>query len=248
MLNHAQISRVENKRAALILLNGKILSGSGLLHDRVFPPAGMRAGSMIGIPSCKIVGQQASPRIGNAHRAVYKGLNLQILRGFLPDLTYFRKTQLSCADHTPGPHSVPEAKGSGVGIVRLRRDVNLQIRAVLLCKIEHSGICNQNRVRAQLLQLTEVRRCTCKIRVMRQNIRCDMHPRAMRMRILNSLCHFLRREISCLCPEAIGLSADVDGIRTEIHRGFQNFKILGWTQKLRLFPGQVLFHKRYPLI
>ena len=70
----------------------------------------------------------------------------------------------------------------------------------------------------------------------------------MRMRILNSLCHFLRREISCLCPEAIGLSADVDGIRAEIHRGFQNFQILGGTQKLRLFPGQVLFHKRYPLI
>ena len=203
---------------------------------------------MIGIPSRKIVGQQAPPRIGNAHRAVHKGLNLQILRGFLPDLTNFRKAQLSGTNHTLCAHSVPETKGSGIGVVRLRRDVDLQIRAVLLRKIEHSGICNQNCIRAQLLQLTEVRRRTCKIRVMRQNIRCDMHPRAMRMCILNSLCHLLCRKISCLCPEAIGLSADVDGIRAEIHRGFQNFQILGGTQKLRFFQGQVLFHIRYPLI
>jgi len=85
MFDHAQILGVENICSPLILVDRQIFSGTGLLHHRIFPAAGMCTGTSVGISSCKEIAQQTSAGIRDTHCPVDKTLNLHFRRNLLPD-------------------------------------------------------------------------------------------------------------------------------------------------------------------
>ena len=61
MADHAQILGIKNVRTTLIFIYRHIFAGPGFLHNGIFPPAGMGAGALVGVPAHKEVAQQAAP-------------------------------------------------------------------------------------------------------------------------------------------------------------------------------------------
>lgn len=62
----------------------------------------------------------------------------------------------------------------------------------------------------------------------------DFHT--VRMCIVDAFFHVFHRKILGIGTQAICLAADVDGIRAEMHGGFEHFKAARRNQKLRPFP------------
>ena len=85
MLNHAEVLGIKDIRASVIFFHWKIFARSLLLHNRIFPTAWMRAGSLICISACKITAEQASSGIRYTHRSMHKCLDLHICRNMFPD-------------------------------------------------------------------------------------------------------------------------------------------------------------------
>ena len=112
--------------------------------------ARMGAGTLVGISSCKIVGQQASSRIRDAHRSVNKGLDFHLIRNMLPDFPDFFQGQLSCRHNALCALLVPELIRSVVRIVCLSTDMPLDFRADLHGDAVHARIGDNERVRPDL--------------------------------------------------------------------------------------------------
>ena len=89
MFNHAKILGVKDVSSSLVFIYRQVLSRTGLFHDRIFPPARMGAGTLVGISSHQEIAQQAAAGIGNAHSSVNEALNLHILRNVGTDLLDF---------------------------------------------------------------------------------------------------------------------------------------------------------------
>ena len=150
MFNHAKILGVKDVSSSLVFIYRQVLSRTGLFHDRIFPPARMGAGTLVGISSCKIVWQQASSWIRDAHRSVNKGLDLHLLRNMLPDFPDFFQGQLSCRHNALCALLVPELIRSVVRIVCLSTDMPLDFRADLHGDAVHARIGDDERVRPDL--------------------------------------------------------------------------------------------------
>ena len=240
MLDHTEILGIENEGASLIFINRQIFAGSGLLHYRVFPAAGMRTRALIGVPACKIITQKAAAGIGNTHGAMNKGLNLHIFRNLPADLPQFLQRQLPGRHHPFCALLIPEPPGQIIGIIGLRADMPLDLRADFFCQHKHARVRNDQRVRLQLPQLLKIGTDSLQIPVMSQNIRRHMNAYAMLVSELDSFFHILRGKIFRLGSETEGFSADVDSIRAESHGSLQDLQAAGRYQKLRFFP--LLFH------
>ena len=233
MLDHAQITGIENICPALILLNGEVFAGPGLLRNGILPSAGMGAGAAVGIASCKPGGQEASSRIGNAHRAVDKGLDLQLCRSILPDLRDFIQRQFPRTDNTGGTHFVPEAECAVICIVCLGGDMYGNLRTVLPGKGKHSRIRNQYGIGFHLCQFCKICCCLIQIPVMGKNIGGNMYVHTVFMGVGNARPHIFRAEVPGLCPQAEGFPSYIYRVRTEIDCCSQDFQILCRNQKFR---------------
>ena len=191
MVDHAQVPGVEDESSPLVLLHRQVHARPGLLHHRVFPAAGVRAGSPVRVSSREVVGQEASSRIGNAHRAVYEGLDLPVLRDLPADLRDLDQAQLTRAYYALGSHFEPEIKGAVVGVVSLGGNVDRDIGAGLARQHEHARIRHQDRVRSQLRQLAKILLRPGKIAVVGQNVGSDEYLHAMLVGVSDSLRHIV---------------------------------------------------------
>ena len=191
MFHHAEIFRIENKSSSLIFKYRHVFSRAFLLHNRIFPSAGMGTGSLIGISSCHEVTEKASSGIGNTHCSVDKRLNFHIIRNMCTDFPDFLQRKFSCTYHTLGTKIIPETVCLIVGVVRLCADVALDLRTDLLCVHKDSRICDNQCIRSDLLQFLKIFSYAFKIPVMRQDIHCHINFYTMCMGKGNTLTHVL---------------------------------------------------------
>ena len=215
VLDHAEISRIENERSPLIFLDRHILTGSRLLHDRILPSAGMCTEPSVRITSRHVIREQTSPRIGNAHRPMDKSLDLEVVGNVRANIFYFPEGELSGRHDPLRSEFPPEKEGFIIRVVRLCADVQLQLRCMALCKHEHTRIRDKHSVRPDLRKLLKISRSTFKIRVMRYDIGSDIDLCAVRVRERNALTHLPGVKIMRLRPQSVGLPADIDCIRSE---------------------------------
>ena len=215
MLNHTQIFGIENIGSALILIYREILTRTLLFNHRIFPPARMCTCPAVGIPSCKIIGQQTSSRIGNTHSAMYKCLYLQIIGNVFPDLPDLPQGKFSCRYHTGSTEFLPELKCSVIGVVCLCTDMAVNIRAYFSGDRKDCRICNDQciwPVRLHILQFRKIFPHTVKIIIMCQNICRHINFNSPCMCKCNSLCHLFLGKIFGFGSESECLSPDVDRI------------------------------------
>ena len=147
MLNHAQILGVKDISSALVLIYREILTRTLLLHNGIFPAAGMRTCSLVGISSGEKAAEQTSSRIGNTHRSVDKALDLKILWNMFTYLFNLGKRQFSRRHDTFCALLIPEPVGHIIRIIGLCRHMNINFRADFTCKGKHSRICNNQGIR-----------------------------------------------------------------------------------------------------
>ena len=82
-----EILRVHDVGAARILLDRIALTGARLLHERVFPSTGLGTAAAVRIAAREIAAEQASSRVGDAHRPVHEEFQLHIrMTAYLADL------------------------------------------------------------------------------------------------------------------------------------------------------------------
>ena len=217
MLDHAEILGIKDISSSLIFKNRHIFSRSCLFHNGVFPPAGMCAGSLIGISSHQIIAQKTSSGIRNAHSPMHKCLNLHIIRNMGTDLPDFLQRKLSCSHHSLRSQLIPETIRFIIGIIGLGTDMALNFRTDFSGISKNSRICDNEPVRLQFLQLFQIFPDTCEIIVMCQNIHSHINLHSMLMGKCNSLCHILMGKILCLCTESKSFPADIYSICPKDH-------------------------------
>ena len=237
MIDHTQVAGIKDIGTSFVLFDRQVFPGPALFRHRIFPSAGMGTGAPVGIPPRKPGGKKTSSRIGNTHRAVDKGFDLQIPGGILPDLGDLPQRKLPGTYHSGSAKAVPEAESPVIGTVGLCRDMDRDPRAVLPGKHKHAGVSNKDRVRPYPFQKFKIGLGLVQILVVCVNISGDMDPHAPLMGIGDPLAHIIGAEIARLRPQAEGLTPDIDRVRSEIDRRPQDLQILCGDQKLRLRSG-----------
>ena len=223
MLNHAEILGIINIRSSFVFLNWHIFARSGFLHQMIFPTTGMRARPLIRISACKVIAQQASAGIGNAHCAMHKGFDFHILRNAVANLADFLHRKLTRHHNALCAQLIPHLCGFIVRVVRLRGNMNLHIGNSFLCNRKYTQIGNNQRIYANGFHRLEIVRHPFKIGVMCENICCYINLYAMVMGKFYPLRHGIYIEIFCLGTQTIRLAADINGIRTIKYSNFQLF-------------------------
>ena len=182
----------------------------------------MGAFAAIRISSYEVVAQKATSGVGNTHGTMDEGLNLHLLRDMGTDVLNLCKGQLTGSNHTGGSHIPPEIKGSVIGVVGLGTDMNLNIGIQrILGNHEHTGICNQDRIRMHFVQLFEILLGLWQVIIMGQNIGGNVHLHIPLMGELYSFHHLFMGKV-------LGLGTKSEGFSTDIHRigtvNYGNFK------------------------
>ena len=106
--------------------------------------------------------------------------------------------------------------------------MNLHIRQNPPRNGKHAGIRNNERVRADRPQLSEIFLHAWKVPIMGENIRGNINLHAPVMSEGNPFPDLVVGEIFRLGPQAEGLSSQVDRVRTVDHRRFQRIQAPGW--------------------
>ena len=102
--------------------------------------------------------------------------------------------------------------------------MTVDLRADLLRNIKDSRIRDNQSVRPDLLQFPEVLPHAFQIFIVSQNICRYIHFYVMGMGEFDSFLHLFHGKIFCLRPQTECLSADIDRVRAEYNRRFQNFQ------------------------
>ena len=123
MLDHAEILRVKDIGAALVLNHREILTRTGLLDETVLPATRMGAGTPVRIAAGQEITEHAASGVGHAHRAMHEGLDVHLLRNMLTQFPDLVQAQLTCTDDSLRAELPPEEEGLPVRVVRLGRDV-----------------------------------------------------------------------------------------------------------------------------
>ena len=187
----------------------------------------MGAGSLIGVSSGKIIAQQASSRVRNAHRSVDKAFNLHLFRNLFPDLPNFFQRQLSCGYYPFCSLFPPEKISPVIGIICLSADMSFDVRTNLLCHLKNGWICNDQRIRLQFFQFFQIFFHSRKVIVMGQDINRYMYLCPMLVGKGNSFPHVILREIFGLCPQSEGLPANIYCICPKDHGSLQYLQAAG---------------------
>ena len=235
MFDHTQILGVKNIGSSFIFKDRHIFPGPCLLHDGVFPSAGMGAGSLVGISSHQVIAEKTSSGIGNAHCPMDKSLDFHILRNVSTDFPDFLKGKLSGSHHALCTKLVPEAIGFIIGVICLGTDMALDFRTDFPGIRENPRICNDQCVRLQILQFFQIFLHSRQIIVMCQDIHGHINLHSMLMGKGNSRLHVLMGKILGFCTQSKGLSPDIHSIGPEHNRDFQYLQAAGRDQQFRFF-------------
>ena len=146
---HTQIVGVQDVAAALILPDLHKLAGAGLLHQMVFPAAGLGALAPVGIPFGQILAEQAPAGHAHAHGPVHKHLQFQFPRGFGPDGGDVLQGQFPGQHHPLGPQLKGGGGGGVVGNAHLGGEMDFHIRGQLLHHPQHAQIGHDKAVHAR---------------------------------------------------------------------------------------------------
>ena len=230
MFNHTKIFGIKDIRATLILIYRHIFARSGLFDNRIFPAAWMGTGSLIGISSGKKITQKTSSGIRDTHCTMDKAFNLHLLRDMVSDLSDFFQRQLSCRHDSFGPLLPPEVKSAVIRVICLGTNMPFNLRTDLLCHLEDCRICNNQCIRSHLLQFSQIFPDTLQIRIMCQDIHCNMYLCSVLMCKCNSFPHVISRKVLCFCAQTKCLTADVHRISTKYDRSLQYFQTAGRDQ------------------
>ena len=222
MLDHAQILGVENIGSPLVLIDRQVFSGSCLFHHRIFPAAGMGAGTSVGISSGEEIAQQASAGIGNAHCPMDKALNFHLRRDFFSNSFDFCQGKFSGRYYSFSSQFPPEQIGFVIRVIRLCGNMHLHLGPYFLGDHEHSGIRNDQCVRLfrfHIPQLSKIFSGTIEIIVVCQDVCGHIDFHTMGMGKSHSLRHLFAAEIFRLGTQSESLSANVYSVCSEHHRG-----------------------------
>ena len=130
MVNGAHIPGIENVSALFVLENREVFSGSLFLHQGVLIPAGLGAGSPVGVPAGHVVAEQTPTGIADAHRPVAEGLDFQFWIHLLPDGANFVQRAFSGQHHPRCPQVKPALGAFVVGDGLLGGNVTLTVGRV----------------------------------------------------------------------------------------------------------------------
>ena len=141
------------------------------------------------------------------------------------DLGDLRKGQFARQHHALRPLLTPERRRIAVGGVRLGGDVQRQAGRGAPCQGEGAGIGDERRVGADLLQIGKGVGEGGKVGIAGEDVGGDIYLFAARVRIGDGLLHLFRRKVAGKGAEGKLLSAQIDGVCTEVQRRFEFFKV-----------------------
>ena len=147
-----------------------------------------------------------------------KGLDLQLLRNIVADLTDLLEGQLTGRHYTLGPQLMPEPIGTIVGIIGLGADVQFHLRQHFFGDGKYTGIGDDQRIGADLSQLFKILAHAIQILIMRQDIGSHIYFYAVFMGKSDTGSHVFHGEIFRLGTQTKSLSSNVHGIRAVDHR------------------------------
>ena len=246
MVNHAHVPGVHNVGALFILIDGKVLPRTLLLHQGILVPAGLGAGPPVGVPPRHVVGQQAPARVGHAHGAMGKGLDLQGRRGLGPDFRDLLQGQLPGQDHPVGPQIVPGpgrliAHNAGLGA-----DVNLNRRGIPLGQGQHPHISQDHGGDAAVLQPRQPLGQPVHLLVSGHGVagHVEGHPPAAAQ--VRRPAELLRGKVSREGAHAEGVPRQIDCVRPIGHGHLQPLPVPRGGQQFQLsLHGHQLFRKAW---
>ena len=236
VVDHAHVPGVQDIGALLVLKHREILSRTLLLHQGVLVPAGLGTGAPAGVPAGHIVGEQAPPRVADAHGAVDEGLDLQVRRGLVPDGADFLQTQLPGQDHPAGPQVVPGPGGLVVADAGLGGDVPLTPGGVLPRHGKGPQVRHDQGVHPGVRQPFQVLRQAGRLVVPGHGLDGAVDPDAVAVGKGHRLGQRLIGEVPRKGPHPKAGARQIHCVRAIEHGHFQPLHVPRRGQQLRLVP------------
>ena len=149
----AEVLGVEDIRSPFIFDDGEILAWPLFFDDVVLEAAALDTFTAVRVAVAlgEIIAQQAAAGIGNAHGAMNKGLNLQIVRNIRPQFLQFFHGKFPCGNHTFCTLTIPEPIGLIIGIIGLCADMAFNLRTNFLRNLKYTRIRNNQGIRFDFL-------------------------------------------------------------------------------------------------
>ena len=218
---HVEVLRGHDIGSAHVLLHGKELAGTLLLHQRVAPPARLGAMALVAGAAGERGADQAAARHGHAHGAVHERLQLQLARGAGAQSRDVLHAHLPRAHHAARAQLVPYARRLGVAHRGLGTHVQLDVRRVPLSQAQRAQVAHDERVDAGRGKRFEVRGKRLEVVGVHEGV--QRHVR-LRARIVHESCrsgNVVQREVRRALPQPEPIGGQVHGVRTEAQRGLQ---------------------------
>ena len=236
VLDHPHVVGVEDVRPPLLLEDLKLPLGPLLLHQGVLPAAGLGALPPVGVPPGEVVGEQAPPGKGHAHRAVGEGLQLQPGVHLLPDLPDLRQGHLPGQHHPAGPQFEAGLGGGVVHHAELGGDVPLHLGGVLLGQGHHPQVRQDEPVHPRLLAELEEGYHLRQLLVPGQGVAGDVHLHPPPVAQGHPFLQLLAGEVGRCGAHPEVLAPQVHRVRAVVHRGPQPLHVSRRGQQLRFSP------------
>ena len=167
--------------------------------------------------------------MGHAHGAMHEDFDGHAALG--ADFGNFLETQFAGRIDAHSPQSFPELNGSQAGGIGLGADMNRNRGGDFPCQDENGGVGDDHPVGPDGRQFPEKTADACKVAVARVDIAGDISLDVAVMAIGNGGCQFIPAEITGVASQVEFVTAQINGIGTEMNRGFKLFKITRRRQK-----------------
>ena len=120
---------------------------------------------------------------------MYETFDFLTFWNMILDFFDFFKRKLTSSYDTSRTLLIPEICCLIVCIIRLCRNMKIDIWTVLLGEHEHTRISHKNSIRLNLCKFSKVLCCAFEIIIMSENIRCDINFHTMLMSKANTFNH-----------------------------------------------------------
>jgi len=213
VLDHAHIPGVEDICPA-VLRYFKILPGAFFLHQMIFPPAGLGAAALIRVPPGQIIRQQAPPGKRHAHRPVAEGLQIQRRRGVLAQRGDLIEGHLPGQDDPRRAEVVKHAGRLAAQNARLGADMYGEAGRVSPAQVHHPEIGDDGRVRPGVVKKRQIFRQRRHLPVVRDGVAGHVHPHAPGVAVFDGAKQLVGAEIPGGGAHSVGLTRQIDGVRS----------------------------------
>ena len=212
MINHAHIPGIHDVGTLFILEHREILARALFLHQGILIPAGLSAGSPVGVPPRHVIRQQTPPGIGHTHSPVGKAFQFQPWIGFLPYGADFLQTQFPGQHHPFRSQIVPRLRACIVGDGLLGADMPLTVRRIPPRQCKRPQISQNQCVHACVIQPFQMRRQLVHLAAARHGVHRYMNPDAVGVGIGHSTGQLLRGKVPGERAHAKGSARQIHGI------------------------------------